>query len=247
MKNYSYYRAMARESLSGRWTGAVLATLLTFVLQISASFCSSLFTNPKMMTLTGISFSASQSLILAICVLFLILLVVQPLSFAYTYSFLRLRRTEYSIWTCMKVSYGKAILAPILYGVIIVVAAFLSSLVMGLIALIFRNSVTLTVIMMGLMFIPFIIYMGYVFYSFLFYPMFVVDNADKSLYDSFVLCYRMIKGERMNLFLLDISFIGWYLLNIPTLGLATLCVRPYHYAARAAFYEDLIAKNKNEI
>ncbi len=50
---------------------------------------------------------------------------------------------------------------------------------------------------------------------------------------------KMMNGHKMDLFLLDLSFIGWYLLCILTLGLGLLLVIPYHYTARAHFYEEL--------
>ena len=50
---------------------------------------------------------------------------------------------------------------------------------------------------------------------------------------------KMMDGHKMELFLLDLSFIGWYLLCIPTLGLAIFLVYPYHFTARAHFYETL--------
>lgn len=124
MKTSSDYRFMARESLSGRWTGAVLATLLTFLLSICASFSISLFTNPKMMALLGFSFSAIQAVILSWLVLIILLFMLQPLSFAYIYSFRRMRQSEQSIWACMKVPYGKAVLASILYSIFFCVAIF---------------------------------------------------------------------------------------------------------------------------
>ena len=53
---------------------------------------------------------------------------------------------------------------------------------------------------------------------------------------------EMMYGHKMDLFLLDLSFIGWFLLGIVTCGIALFWVMPYVEAAHAAFYEDL----KNE-
>ena len=52
----------------------------------------------------------------------------------------------------------------------------------------------------------------------------------------------MMQGKKMKLFLLDLSFIGWYILGLIPLGLGTLWVYPYHNSARAAFYEDVKAE-----
>ena len=46
----------------------------------------------------------------------------------------------------------------------------------------------------------------------------------------------LMKGNKWRLFVLDLSFIGWYLVGSLCLGLGTLWVTPYHQAARAQFY-----------
>lgn len=50
----------------------------------------------------------------------------------------------------------------------------------------------------------------------------------------------MMKGHKMKLFLLDLSFIGWYILVILTAGIGLLWVYPYHCSAIAAFYRSLV-------
>lgn len=55
----------------------------------------------------------------------------------------------------------------------------------------------------------------------------------------------MMKGNKMRLFLLDLSFIGWIILSFLTMGLGFILLEPYMMAARAAFYEDLKAEFNN--
>ena len=51
---------------------------------------------------------------------------------------------------------------------------------------------------------------------------------------------RMTKGHKGKLFVLDLSFIGWYLLNILTLGiLGIFYVNPYYHLTRAGFFIEL--------
>ena len=54
---------------------------------------------------------------------------------------------------------------------------------------------------------------------------------------------KMMEGHKMQLFLLDLSFIGWYLLCILTLGIGFLFLSPYVLSAHAAFYESLKTEN----
>lgn len=49
----------------------------------------------------------------------------------------------------------------------------------------------------------------------------------------------MMEGHKMKYFLLTLSFIGWALLCVLTLGIGYLFLYPYVYTSYAAFYEDL--------
>ena len=51
----------------------------------------------------------------------------------------------------------------------------------------------------------------------------------------------MMNGYKMKLFLLDLSFIGWYILGTLALAVGVFFVYPYHQMARANFYESLRA------
>lgn len=53
---------------------------------------------------------------------------------------------------------------------------------------------------------------------------------------------KMMDGHKMQLFCLDLSFIGWYLLGALCFGVGFLFVIPYHVMARANFYLALDAE-----
>lgn len=50
---------------------------------------------------------------------------------------------------------------------------------------------------------------------------------------------EMMQGHKADLFWLDLSFIGWFILSILTLGFGFLLLIPYMETAHAKFYEDL--------
>ena len=50
---------------------------------------------------------------------------------------------------------------------------------------------------------------------------------------------RIMQGHKMQLFVLDLSFIGWYIVGAMLLAIGTLWVVPYHNAAKSQFYEAL--------
>ena len=49
----------------------------------------------------------------------------------------------------------------------------------------------------------------------------------------------MMNGHKMDMFILDLSFIGWYIVGALCAGVGTLFVTPYHMAAHTQFYESL--------
>lgn len=55
---------------------------------------------------------------------------------------------------------------------------------------------------------------------------------------------ELMNGYKMKLFLLDLSFIGWYILGALCLGIGVLFVEPYHEMARANFYMNLVANKE---
>lgn len=53
---------------------------------------------------------------------------------------------------------------------------------------------------------------------------------------------EMMNGYKKQLFLLDLSFIGWYIVGILCFGIGAFFVVPYHQTARANFYLALKAE-----
>ena len=49
----------------------------------------------------------------------------------------------------------------------------------------------------------------------------------------------LMMGRRMQLFLLDLSYLGWYILGIFTLGILWLWIFPKHQTAKVLFYNDV--------
>lgn len=56
----------------------------------------------------------------------------------------------------------------------------------------------------------------------------------------------MMEGNKMKLFLLDLSFIGWGILALFTFGIGFFFLQPYMMISRAAFYEDLKAQQAGD-
>jgi len=50
---------------------------------------------------------------------------------------------------------------------------------------------------------------------------------------------EMMRGNRFRLFCLELSFLGWTILGVLTLGIGLLWVNPYMAVSRAAFYREI--------
>ncbi|MBM6616840.1 DUF975 family protein [Bacillus suaedaesalsae] len=58
---------------------------------------------------------------------------------------------------------------------------------------------------------------------------------------------KLMDGYKWKYFLLQLSFIGWILLSILTLGIGLLWVIPYMNASYATFYQNLVTINNTTI
>jgi uncharacterized membrane protein len=67
-----------------------------------------------------------------------------------------------------------------------------------------------------------------------------LDMPHMSADDCITESRRLMDGHKAELFLLDLSFFGWYLLSFLTFGIGLLFVTPYHEMAKAVFYEELV-------
>jgi len=70
----------------------------------------------------------------------------------------------------------------------------------------------------------------------------MIDHPEMKGIDAIRRSKEMMYGYKWKYFLLHLSFIGWYLLCIPTLGIGLLWLTPYVFTTQASFYEDLRIK-----
>ncbi len=93
-----------------------------------------------------------------------------------------------------------------------------------------------------LMIIPGVV--AYYRYSFAEYIM--ADDPSISPMDAIRLSKEMTFGRKWRLFLLDLSFIGWWLLSALSLGIGTLFLTPYVGISKAEFYRQTKAEYYNK-
>ena len=82
-------------------------------------------------------------------------------------------------------------------------------------------------------------------YSYRMVPFILVDEPDLTAMETIQRSKDMMNGHKWNAFILDLSFIGWALLTILTLGLVGIFwYNPYKYNTDAALYLALRDQNR---
>ena len=70
------------------------------------------------------------------------------------------------------------------------------------------------------------------------------DNLQLSGKEVVMKSKEIMNGNRLKYFILNLSFTGWFLLSILTLGIGFLWLIPYMQVTEVKFYESLINNNE---
>lgn len=79
-------------------------------------------------------------------------------------------------------------------------------------------------------------------YEYYMIPYILSENPNISMDRAFELSRRMTQGEKWEIFVMELSFLGWYLLCIFTCGIGFHFLMPYVEASRAELYEVMREK-----
>lgn len=79
-------------------------------------------------------------------------------------------------------------------------------------------------------------------YAYKMVPYLLRDYPELSAKEAMKMSREMMKGYKWDLFVLDLTFIGWFFLSILTFGIGFFWLTPYICAAEAHFYDDLKAE-----
>jgi len=212
MKKYSEYRALARETLKGRWNEMALLALVISAIGIffSTPTLIGALAEIRWLTIGGYG-----------CNYVLAFLIAVPLTFAfYNLCLTYARREELegsylaALFKEFSKNWGKYVLCFLLMFVIIFLIT-IPTLMIG-------------AIILGLAYgmVPYIIH----------------DNPEIGVRDALKRSRLMMRGHKWQLFVLQLTFIGWALLCLLTFGIGFLWLTPYQYTAIAHFYDDVKAE-----
>ncbi len=75
-------------------------------------------------------------------------------------------------------------------------------------------------------------------YSYALSTFILVNEPDIDAVAAITKSRQLMDGKKLQLFLLDLSYIGWYVLSLLTLGILTIWVASWHQTARTLFFQD---------
>lgn len=81
-------------------------------------------------------------------------------------------------------------------------------------------------------------------YAYAMTPFILAEHPELSASRAIELSEQMMDGHKAELFVLELTFIGWDILAGLTLNLGNIALNPYKNAAHAAFYRQLQAENR---
>jgi uncharacterized membrane protein len=73
-------------------------------------------------------------------------------------------------------------------------------------------------------------------YAYRMVPYILANNPNLGVNEAITLSNEMTRGHKLDMFILDLSFMGWYLLGALALGIGVLFVMPYENATNAELY-----------
>ena len=212
MKQNSEYRARARAALEGRWTEAVLMFLILIIVAFAFSAPLGFVSRVFATRMPWLAESMSG------CSLLVSVLIIMPLGYGLSnalLSFLRSNEEGTSglseMWQFFRRDYSRSVPALLL---VVVFSTLLGIVTLGI------GTIILS-------------------YAYSMVPYLLRDYPELSAREALRTSSQMMKGHKWDLFVLDLSFIGWILLGIMTAGIGLLWVAPYMDTTHAAFYEDL--------
>lgn len=217
MKTNFEYRAQTRQALEGRWNEAAIVSLVLIVITFACACAGVVSEHMSGFIAKFVSISGSL----------LQLLVATPLSVGFTIMTLQFLRGTGELTI-------DEMIAPVRSNYRNI---FTTMLIMSIIL-----AVT-SIVTVFLLCIPGII----LCYCYAMVPFLLKDYPELEWRDLLRTSREMMKGHKMDFFLLQLSFIGWIIVCILTCGIGLIWLLPYQSAAEAAFYNDLKAETITEV
>ena len=223
------FRKIARDSLRGRWTTAVFATLVAGILGGTSSSGGSLNLNLDDSTLkqweNALGSEAMMEYLIIILQILIPFVAIASILAIVVFVIGGVIALGHSLFVLNVVDGKQARFGDIFSQFHRFGDGFCLRLLTGLFVALWSM----------LFVIPGIVAM----YSYAMAPFIMLENPNCGARQALAESKEMMRGNRWRLFCLEISFIGWSFLNLFTLGIGSLWLNPYVEVSRAAFYREI--------
>lgn len=227
-------KKMARTALSGKWKTAAMFTLLNTLLNMGLSLCSTPFENST--STMGIAIGWIISVIVSLITglfsagsVFFYLNICRGCEYSYKNLFYAFKADPDRFLIVTLVTSAPTLLFT-LPSLLVPVPSETASL-----SLWFTYMITV----MGSLYAGIIVsWILSLFFALSYYLL--LDYPEMGAMDALKLSANLMKGNKGRYIYISLSFIGWIILSVFTLGIALFWIEPYINATRACFYGDIL-------
>ena len=236
LTSFSEMRSRARKSLSGHWSEAVVITLVYVVVTCAISGITSFLPFLSFLGLATVIFQGSYNVALY---------RVHRGSDAHDKLLdllFDLRDGKWWKYLCYQLLWLMPCIVIIVLVIAIYVVALISADALNDFSAIANADFRGLLWLLPLLLVMFVA-LYYVTLGMFLVPYLVFDHPELGAMDTLRRSWFMMKGHKWDLFLLNLSFIGWDLLSVLTLFILQLWITPYKITANAEFYLQVKAEH----
>lgn len=251
MKRIGQLKDEALDALHGNFGMAALATLVVFVITAAISLSLTLAGGGNILdyyeAIRDLDYSAMREAaggdpLISLIQFVINVLFITPLTIGVANTYRILVQSKGSdndiIGNYFKLGFGKnywhIVLVSFVSGLLIGLMIVPAVLIVILIIVLAHNTVTTIIFAAAAVIYAFVIALMYSQINLI-----ILDNPELDIIDTMRRSRTMMDGHKWRFFVLELSFLGWIIAGLFTLGIGYLWLTPYIYTTEAAFYCDL--------
>lgn len=229
-------RKNARKALKGKWNkGAIIAFIVILISVV--------------VNLTA--WKLQENVILVNIISALFVLIGVPLSIGVTYAFLELKRKkDTKIFDFVKLTF-KHFAKSWLVSWMVIIKMILPIICIAVAIILYATLMfTSNEISFGLMLLGVAVFMAAIVYAVIIGLLYVLayyvayDHPEMGVKQVVNESARLMRGHRGDYFVLILSFLGWVILSILTVGVGFVWLAPYMQTANVCFYDEIVKLDK---
>ena len=242
--NRKEIKSLAKAKLKGRWLNIVL---LTLIIAIVEGVASSLIGETDGMVYTLLNLANN----------FLLVPAITASGIVYTIKFVR-EKEKVSLKEAIPSgkTFGRFIANMIIFSIFeipVLIFIFVGELILVLVSTSLYTSMLMGEVSMDPMItiwaVAFlIIVIALIFFlliGILLFPMpYLMAEEDCGIFDAVKRSFKIMKGHKGELFVLGLSFLGWLILSMLTLGIGLLWLLPYIYVTLRIYYLSITGREE---